>query len=570
MKLLNSGYTFTQTEATIQFRYRLLNSIILIAGSFSVLSASLSEFGLYVLGPVHTLVDYIYSLVCLLLLFLLRMDRRFYAISALFLIVSSMLTFLSALIFVTSDEFRLIWFYFVIYVAYVLLGIRIGMLMTVAVIVSILITTRLFDIHLSDTAIFTGILGLVIASLLHYVYAKHVFSNQQELDAALISANQASEAKSLFLANVSHEIRTPLNGLLGMAQILKKTRLDDEQKHYLDSFEYSGKSLKSLIDELLDLSKIESGKLQLTIRCFDFFRMVIDVQIASESYFEKTDVVLTTEIDGDVPAHLLGDRERLMQVVLNLVHNAAKFTETGEVKLRFGGFFVDEGFRLRVSVNDTGVGIPEARLDEVFESFSQLSEERNLNNGVGLGLAISRQLITTMGGNMFVNSTEGEGSCFWFDIVLPVYKGDVVDCSANSQQKYETTFKILVVDDDDINILAATVMLKQIGHTVDAARNGVEAIEKLKTDNFDVVLMDVHMPVMDGVEATKIIRAGVNKDLPIIGVTASVMTDEVSHYLDIGMDAVVVKPIEEDSLSQAIYDVTHGRSLSHSDGTNTR
>lgn len=558
--LFNSGFTFDQAEANLHYRYRVLNSILIIAGAFSFLFALLSSLGINDIGPIHPKVDYLYSVICFLSILLLRKRRGLFTLVATILVVTTFLTFVSALLFVTTDEFRLVWFYLVVYISYILLGPRAGIWMTVSSIAVVLLCAQLFDLQLSRTSMVTALLGLVIASLLYHSYSRHMVDSLTELDMALKQANEANKAKNLFLAKISHEFRTPLNGLLGMAHILRGTKLDDEQKHYLDSFEHSGKILKTLIDELLDLSKIEAGRLQLVNRSFDTFQLALDLQVASEWLFDGSAVVFSTDFDAGMPLQLIGDRERLMQVILNLVNNAAKFTPQGEVTLQIGGEIIADSYRLHVEVRDTGIGIPEEKQEEIFGNFNQLATDRNLNNGVGLGLAISRRLINIMGGDLYLSSVEGVGSRFWFDVDLLVNTDIETPGPLEIKTPDTEMLHILVVDDNQINILAASVILEQAGYTVTTAVHGREAVDKIRAGRFDVVLMDVHMPVMDGVEATMEIRkgaAGDTRDIPVIGVTASVMQDEIKYFLDAGMDAVVEKPIDPETLIQTISALQH-------------
>ena len=555
-EFLNSGFTFSERETSLKFKFRVLNSMLLIAGGFSLLFGLLHDLDINDIGPIHSKVDYLYSATCFILIIYLRGNKAFFDKAATIFSIASLACFVSVLIFVTHDEFRLIWFYLLIYATYVILGARAGVAMTAAIVVAIIGCTNLFELHLSQTAIFTATIGLIIASLLNRSYSIQMSTNVEHLDSALIKAQQASKTKSLFLANISHEIRTPLNGMLGMAQVMRGTRLDDEQKHYLETFEHSGKTLKFLIDELLDLSKIESGTLVLDLKPFDSFRLVMDIQMVTEPLFEASNVSFSTDVANELPPHLLGDSTRLMQIIINLVSNAAKFTHRGEVKLTIGGKALSKDrFRLQVSVKDSGMGIPKGRLKEIFNSFHQLSADSIINKGVGLGLAICERLVSAMNGKLDVSSVEDEGSHFWFEVELPIIDASDNSSVATEQTESRQQFNVLLVDDDAINRLAASMLLKQAGHHVDMAIDGVDAIEKLTVTVYDIVLMDIHMPIMDGVEATKIIRSDPtlkNNQIPIIGVTASVMKDECERYLSIGMDAVVEKPIIAEKLMQTI------------------
>ena len=376
-----------------------------------------------------------------------------------------------------------------------------------------------------------------------------------ELDIALEQSQQASKAKSLFLANVSHEIRTPMNGVLGMTQVLRNTSLTKEQQNYIDTLDRTSKILLLLIDDLLDISKIESGKLVLNIEPFDIHDWVNDIHDITELLFDNKNTVFITEVSNDLPAYLEGDETRLVQIVANLVSNAAKCTQDGEVKLTIGGKLIRENqFSLDVSVKDTGIGIADENVKAIFEAFHQIELNRTTNKGVGLGLTICKRLIDIMGGDLHVSSDLGKGSCFTFSVLLSVPKDNLRLNKTQEEFVISHSLSILLVDDDLINRHVARTLLEQAGQEVIEAVNGKEAIEKIKTQSFDVILMDVHMPVMDGVSATRQIRDGDEKDrkIPIIGITASVMSDEKDIYLKAGMNAVVEKPILINKLMKTI------------------
>ncbi len=376
-----------------------------------------------------------------------------------------------------------------------------------------------------------------------------------ELDIALEQSQQASKAKSLFLANVSHEIRTPMNGVMGMVQVLRGTALNEEQQHYIDILDSSSKSLLLLIDDLLDLSKIESGKLVLDIEPFETLGWITDIQNLTEPLFENKKTAFITEVSNDLPAYLEGDATRLLQIIVNLLSNAAKSTHDGEVKLTIDGQLLTENqFNLQISVKDTGIGIADDKLNLIFEAFHQLKSDRSIKKGVGLGLAICKRLTDIMDGSLNVTSKSGEGSCFTFAVTLPVPEQNFR--SEDNEGKFKTDLKlsILLVDDDAINRFSARTLLEQAGQKVVEAENGQVAIEKAKSQIFDVVLMDVHMPIMNGILATRAIRehSRNGKQVPIIGLTASVMNDEKDLYLNAGMNAVVEKPVIIEKLLKTI------------------
>ena len=578
MILLNniqmSGFSFDEKDANWGFKFKILNSIMLIAMFFSFLFALLHDLGINDIGAIHSKVDYFYSFSSLVLLLLLRRSKQYYTVITSIFLIITFCTFVSALVFVLNDEYRIIWFYFAIYIAYIFLGSYAGIAMTIATLSAIIISKNMMDLQISDTATYTAVLGLLIASLLSRIYtvqmaryeAQLKTKNNQleqkvnELDIVLEQTQQASKAKSLFLASMSHEIRTPMNGVLGMVQVMRGTSLDEEQKHYIDVLDRSGKSLMLLIDDLLDLSKIESGKLELDIEPFEVFSWVTDIQNITEPLFENNNTVFITEVANDIPAYLEGDAARLLQITVNLISNAAKYTQDGEVRLLVTGQLTSESlYDLTISIEDTGQGIADEKLELIFEAFHQFESDRSANKGVGLGLAICKRLSDIMNGQLRVVSSPGKGSCFSFDVTLPVPDKHAQSVATEKKLKLNRKLSILLVDDDAINRLAARVLLEQAGQQVTEAENGQLAIEKIKTESFDVVLMDIHMPVMDGISATQVIREDKENQVPIIGLTASVMTDEKDRYLEAGMNAVVEKPIRIEKLMKAIQQLLNSR-----------
>ena len=396
-------------------------------------------------------------------------------------------------------------------------------------------------------------LFFIIAALTYYFsLASEITENR--VNQARNQADIANQAKSLFLANMSHEIRTPMNGILSMIQVLRTTELDEKQHEYIQSIDRAGGILMDLIDDLLDLSKIESGKLEVNARAFNVREVLDDILLQTEYLFDEKDVSFNVDISDSLPTYLITDDARLKQVVINLINNAAKFTSHGEVNFLMNGEKLEDNvFNLHIEVNDTGMGIPEDKIECVFEPFQQLSPTRIYNRGVGLGLPICKKIIDALGGKIKIESVEGKGSRFTLDFSFPV-----AEKSETNKEKIITVsldpITILLVEDDQISRLAVKAWFKNKGHKIIIAENGKQAVDYLQENNVDVILMDVHMPEMDGIEATKIIKENNLSQAFIIGMTASVMNDERKSYIEAGMDILVEKPVNFESLIGIIKD----------------
>ncbi len=376
----------------------------------------------------------------------------------------------------------------------------------------------------------------------------------RELEAARDRAEAANVAKSQFLANMSHEIRTPLNGVLGMAQVLGRSDLAPADREKVAVIRNSGEALLCLLNDILDLSKIEAGRMELDPQPFDLEETVAEATRGFCALACQKGIRFLVEVEPAAKGVWMGDAGRLRQVLANLVSNAVKFTATGEV--RVGVRRTDEG--LACTVSDTGVGIAPDLVARLFQRFSQVDPTATRRyGGSGLGLAISRQFVELMGGKVAVTSVEGRGSAFTFDLPLEwLHVSAPPSAEAPSAEPVLTPSRILAAEDNATNRLLLGAMLAPLGAELVFAENGRQAVDAFAGGQFDVVLMDVQMPVMNGVDAARAIRTleaerGLRRT-PILAVSANVMPGQIHDYIAAGMDGVVAKPIEMAVLVAAI------------------
>ena len=380
------------------------------------------------------------------------------------------------------------------------------------------------------------------------------------------AAERANQEKSDFLAFMSHEVRTPLHGVMGTLSLLLDTSLDAEQRAYAETSRRCGQTLLGVVNELLDLSRIEAGKLKIGSEPFTLADPVRDVlDLVAPAAAEKG-LTISASLDHHLPARAIGDAQRLQQVLLNLVDNAVKFTSRGSVEIRMAA--LPDG-RLGVAVTDTGIGIAPKLRARLFSHFVQ-AEGAPLGNqgGTGLGLAICKRLVALMGGQIAVDSTPGKGSTFFFDLPLVPVPASGAPPSRLSPAPDAilppvplANGRILLAEDGKVNQLVAAAILRKAGYTVEIARDGAEAVAAAQSSEFDLVLMDVRLPVMDGLEATGQIRKlpGIHGRVPIIAMTASAMPGDAEACIAAGMDGYLPKPLDRLQMLAAVEDVLNAR-----------
>ena len=388
---------------------------------------------------------------------------------------------------------------------------------------------------------------------------------KEETEKAVEEKQSAIEAlyfKQQFLSNMSHEIRTPLTAIIGFTEEVMKTSLDSTQLQYLNAIKISGDSLLLLVNDVLDLAKVDAGKMKFDEQPFYLDTCISNMLLLFETKIQQKKLTLVENYDSRIPTVLLGDSARLNQIILNLVSNAVKFTQTGTITVDvILKEETEDEVIIDFSITDTGIGIQSHYLDKIFESFQQSeSFTARVYGGTGLGLSIVKQLTEAQGGNVFVESTLGRGSSF--TVRMPFKKAKskqavrIAESINNGEPRYigDKKIQVLVAEDVELNQFLMTVVLSNMGLIPDIASNGKEAVEKLRKKKYDIVLMDLHMPIMNGFEATEIIRQEVDAQLPIIALTADVTSTDVKRIKSCGINDYITKPIDQEKLYRKIVE----------------
>lgn len=391
-------------------------------------------------------------------------------------------------------------------------------------------------------------LGLIVNNITDTI------TKEEKLKEMIAKANASSMVKTEFLSNISHELRTPLNGISGLSDILLESPLPKEEKKYIKAIKECGEKLIKIVDDVLDFSKYQTDDLKVLEEPVYLKKIFNDLFIKFKDELSRKELNFEIDFDHNIPSELIGDSSKIKQILLNIVDNAIKFTKEGKISCSVKIVSKTESkIDLMFSIIDTGIGIPSSKLEDIFEMFYQVDSSLTKEySGTGLGLSTSKKIISHLGGDIGVTSTLDKGSNVWFTLSLEYILDEV-------QLKSKKALKILVVDDNKVNIMVAENILKKLGHSVYSTINGKEAVESIRDNNFDLVFMDIQMPVMDGIEATIAIRNGLSgnkkKKIPIAAMTANTSHDITKKYIQSGMNGIVSKPISVNSISKFLKEI---------------
>jgi len=399
--------------------------------------------------------------------------------------------------------------------------------------------------------------NILYKTLLNTLEQNNVIRNLTE---EKVRMEEMAKLKSDFFASMSHEIRTPLNGIVGLVDLLSGSEVNEQQKHYLSTIKSSSDDLLNVINDVLDLSKIESEKLKLLPKKTSLPEFSKRMITLFSERARNIGLQLNLLIDENIPEHVKVDEHRLSQIISNLLSNAIKFTREGSVHLHVNVLnVVNNVATIEFKVQDTGIGIPEEKQQLIFNKYNQIANSYNYlltQSGTGLGLSIAKQLTKLMKGEIGLSSKEREGSTFWVKIKMPVlYQKDTIATDISSKDRGQYNFKVLLVDDRDVNLKVASLMLKKLGCEVETASNGEAAISKYDENpkKFDLIIMDIQMPVMDGINATKTLRKKYPDDLaPIYGLSAQIPKNLHKTPKELGFDFYLTKPLSMETLKQSL------------------
>lgn len=415
-----------------------------------------------------------------------------------------------------------------------------------------------------NVALIVGIFLAFIVSLLIFFYLRAKKGTKQaiETNASLTKlneqlntekdrANKASQAKTDFLSNMSHEIRTPLHAVIGFIELLKDEELDATQKEYVDLMDKSSSNLLNLVNDILEIDKIESGKTELDKHIFNPVKKIKELAEVNQFLFVKKKLYLKTNFENVLDLTVIGDVNKLLQVVGNILKNALKFTKEGGVTITCLETVIDNQLKLIINIEDTGIGIPKDKLDSIFNRFTQIENTvKKEHEGSGLGLAICENLVSMMGGEISVESEYQKGSKFTVSFLFDITEENNKQ-NENKKNLNIEDLNVLIVDDNNLNIIVLRKFLLDIGITSDTAENGKIALEKANEKNYQLIFMDIHMPEIDGWEATRIIRQA-DKNVVIFGLSANVTTEAINKAIENGMNNYLTKPFKKEHLHKLL------------------